>query len=238
MMSRKNRDCLVRYLTLGFVFMLGLLSPSPHLNAQDRSSYPTFMVDVNYGLTTMKSKLVQSNDTGSSLNYSLGGFAGDDRQIEYSVGFESDATTFQLNDSKIAYDWQDTRLRYHLGMVYAGVVFSRLNMEMSRGGVDIIDAAGSGYGGSAGFLTGIGRRGMIRFDVTSVSLPKLKNVVVGEASVPSRLDIDLGVSIDLFGKWSNFNFGYRMRTITVKADVSASDTESATYLGFRIMTKR
>ncbi len=217
---------------------LAFVGFAPVLIAQDRSSYPTFMFDLTYGLTTMKSKLVESNDTGTSLNYSLGGFAGSDQQIEYNIGFEQDAATFQLNDSKIAYDWQDTKLRYHLGMFYAGLVFTRLNMETTRAGEDIIDAAGSGYGGTLGFLTNIGKRGMFRIDVTSVSLPKLKNVIDSEAAVPSRLDIDIGASIDLFGKWSNFNFGYRMRTISIKADVSASDTESSTYVGFRIMTKR
>ncbi|RZA26170.1 MAG: hypothetical protein EOP10_04500 [Proteobacteria bacterium] len=222
--------------TVSLAFALAGFAPT--LNAQDRSSYPTFMFDLTYGLTTMKSKLVESNDTGSSLNYSLGGFAGSDQQIEYNIGFEKDAASFQLNDSTIAYDWQDTKLRYHLGMFYAGLVFTRLNMEMTRAGEDIIDAAGSGYGGTLGFLTDIGKRGMFRIDVTSVSLPKLKNVIAGEAAVPSRLDIDIGASIDLYGKWSNFNFGYRMRTIGVKADVSASDTESSTYIGFRIMTKR
>lgn len=214
------------------------LFATSELRAQERSDYPTFMFDLNYGLTTMKSKLVSQNDTGSSLNYSLGGFAGDQKQIEYNVGFETDAATFQLNGSKISYDWQDTKLRYHLGMFYAGAVFSRLNMEVNREGVDIIDAAGSGYGGSLGFLHAIGRRGMFRVDVTTVALPKLKNVIEGDAGVPSRLDIDIGASIDLYGKWSCFNFGYRMRTIAIKSDISASDTESSTYIGFRLMTKR
>lgn len=223
---------------LGLLLLAAGTMVSFEARAQERSNYPTFMFDLNFGLTTMKSKFVEQNDTGTALNYSLGGFAGNDKQIEYNIGFENDAATFQLNDSKIAYDWQDTKLRYHLGYFYAGLVFSRLNMEASRAGVDIIDAAGSGYGGSIGFLSGIGKRGMFRFDVTTVSLPKLKNSLEAESAIPSRLDIDIGASIDLYGKWSAFNFGYKMRTISIKSDVSAAETETSTYVGFRVMTSK
>lgn len=211
---------------------------SPRAEAADRNGYPTFFFDLNFGLTTMKSEFLESNDTGTALNYSLGGFAGDSKQIEYNIGFEKDSAVFALNESKIVYDWQDTKLRYHLGNFYAGLVFARLTMEAERAGVEIVDAAGSGYGATLGFLTGIGKRGMFRFDVTQVSLPELKNTLESEASVPSRLDIDIGASIDLYGKWSSFNFGYRMRTLSVKADVTASDAQSSTYIGFRLMTPR
>ncbi len=227
MITRKN--------VLQFISIASLLLAS-EIKAASNADYPTFLFDVNYSLTSMKSKLVTSNDTGTSLNYGIGGFAGSDRQLEYKIAFESDQTNFQLNSSKITYDWQDTKLNYHLGFAYAGLIFSRLTMTANRSGTDLIDAAGSGYGGSLGVLTQIGKRGLFRFDVSSVSLPELKNTLATTASVPSRLDIDIGASVDMFGKWSFFNFGYKMRTLTVKADLNATETEAQTYVGIRLVT--
>ena len=225
-----------KWFAIGFSF--ASLAQSNAAMASDRANDPSFFVDLTFGMTTMKSKFVESNDTGTALNYSLGGFAGSSKQIEYNIGFEKDATSFALNDSKITYDWQDTKIRYHLGNFYAGLIFTRLTMEAERAGVEIIDAAGSGYGASLGFLSDIGKGGVFRVDVSSVGIAELKNNLPIESSVPSRLDIDVGASIDLFGKWSSFIFGYRMRTLSIKADVSAADTETSTYIGFRAMTLR
>jgi hypothetical protein len=206
--------------------------------SQEASLYPSFSFDLNYGLTTMKSKLVAMNDTGSALGYSLGGFAGSGKNIEFNLGFEKDVASFALNDSKISFDWQDTKIRYHYGYFYAGVVFSRLNLMVTSAGADIIDAAGSGYGGSLGFYSPIGRGGSLRIDVTTVGIAAMKNSIATDVAVPSRLDIDIGAAIDIWGKWLDFTFGYRMRTLSVKTDVSYAETESSTYIGLKMATTR
>ncbi|RYZ58071.1 MAG: hypothetical protein EOP07_08090 [Proteobacteria bacterium] len=206
--------------------------------AQEASLYPSFSFDLNYGLTTMKSKLVESNDTGSALGYSLGGFAGSGKNIEFNLGFEKDVATFALNDSKISYDWQDTKIRYHYGYFYAGIVFSRLNLMATSAGTEIIDAAGSGYGGSLGFYAPVGRGGSLRIDVTQVNIAAMKNSIATEVSVPSRLDIDIGAAIDIWGKWLDFTFGYRMRTLSLETDAAYAESESSTYLGLRMSTTR
>lgn len=202
------------------------------------SVYPGFSLDLNYGFTTTKSKLVASNDSGTTLGYGIGGYAGSSKNIEFNLGFETDTTPFLLNGSKVVYDWQDTKIRYHLGSFYAGVVFSRLNWAVNNAGVDTVDAAGSGYGGSAGFLTSVGRGGILRIDVTTVSIAAMKNALATEVSVPSRLDIDIGAAVDLWSKWLDFTFGYRMRTLSLKTDQAYSDTETSTYLGLRLKTTR
>jgi len=206
--------------------------------SEDASIYPSFSFDLNYGLTTSKSKAVASNDTGSSLGYSLGGFAGSSKDIEFNLGFETDTTSYLLNSSKIVYDWQDTKLRYHLGSFYAGVVFSRLNWTVNNAGIDIVDAAGSGYGASAGYLTSVGKGGILRIDVTTVNIAAMKNAIATEVSVPSRLDIDIGAAVDIWGKWLDFTFGYRMRTLSVKTDSTYADSETSTYIGLRMATTR
>lgn len=206
--------------------------------SQDASMYPSFSFDLNYGLTTSKSKAVTSNDTGTALSYSLGGFAGSDKNIEWNLGFETDTTPYLLNSSKIVYDWQDTKLRYHLGYFYAGLVFSRLNWTVNAAGVDIVDAAGSGYGASAGYFTPVGKGGMLRIDVTTVNIVAMKNALSTEVAVPSRLDIDIGAAVDIWGKWLDFTFGYKMRTMTVKTNSSYAESHSSTYVGLRMTTSR
>ncbi len=222
--------------------LIALLSPllltAGLAHAEDASVYPSFSFDLNYGLTSSKSKAVASNDSGTALGYSLGGFAGSSKNIEFNLGFETDTTNYLLNDSKIVYDWQDTKLRYHLGSFYAGVVFSRLNWKVNSAGVDVVDAAGSGYGASAGFLTAVGRGGVLRIDVTTVNIAAMKNALTTEVSVPSRLDIDIGAAVDIWGKWLDFTFGYRMRTLSVKTDSTYAESEASTYLGLRMTTTR
>jgi len=233
--SEASQRCGKVYLRLGMLGCLAFLQ-NPKAMAEDRSVYPGFLFHLNYGMSTTKSKLVASNDTGTSLGYGIGGFAGSSRNLEFNLGFETDSTAFLLNDSKIVYDWQDTKLNYHLGYFYAGAVFSRLNLKVNAQGADTVDAAGSGYGASLGFLTPVGRGGSLRIDVTTVSIATMKNALVTEVSVPSRLDIDIGSAVDIWGKWLDFTFGYRMRTVTVKNASSFSDTETSTYLGLRVTT--
>ncbi len=222
-----------RILSLGLAF--GFFAASSALQAEELADHPTFLFDLKYGLSTTKSKLVGTNDTGSSVSYGVGGFAGGDKQIEYGVGFETDATSFKLNTSKVSYDWQDTRLAYHYGWAYAGVIFSRLNTKLNKEGTELADASGSGYGGSVGILTDVGRSGLLRIDVSQVNIAQMKNADEAKVSV-TRLDIDIGASVLLYKKWLLLDFGYKMRNLGVKVDASAADAETMTYVGLRFAT--
>lgn len=234
MLLASCRDRVWRFLLL----LSATFMTSEYAYCEVASIYPSFSFDLNYGLTTSKSKAVASNDTGSALGYSLGGYAGSSKNIEFNLGFETDTTAYLLNSSKTVYDWQDTKIRYHLGDFYAGVVFSRLNWTVNAAGVDVVDAAGSGYGASAGFLTTVGKGGILRIDVTTVNIAAMKNALASKVSVPSRLDIDIGAAVDIWGKWLDFTFGYRMRTLSVKTDSSYAESESSTYIGLRMTTTR
>ncbi|MBC7661836.1 MAG: hypothetical protein H7249_19260 [Chitinophagaceae bacterium] len=216
------------------LFVFTLFGTKAH--AQDASLYPSFLFDMRYGFITSKSKLVVSNDTGSALGYGVGAFAGQSRNIEFHLGFETDTTPYLLNKSNVSYDWQDTKLRYHYGYFYAGAVFSRLNLKVKSAGADTVDASGSGYGGSTGFLLPLGKASVFRTDISTVSISKMTNALTGTASVPSRLDIDIGASVETGWKWLDFDFGYRMRTLSIKRDKAYSDTETCTYIGLRLQT--
>ena len=217
---------------------LALAQGAQGANLQEAVLYPSFAFDMRYAVVSSQSKFVASNDRGTALAYSVGGFAGSSKNIEYNLGFEKDTTVFQLNSSKAVYDWQDTRLLYHYGYFYAGAVFSRLNLKVNAAGVDVVDAAGSGYGGALGYLTGLGRDASLRIDVSTVNIAAMKNSLVTEVSVPSRLDIDFGATVEIYNNWLNFDFGYKMRTMTVKTASAFVESESMTYIGIRMSTSR
>jgi hypothetical protein len=52
------------------------------------------------------------------------------------------------------------------------------------------------------------------------------------------MDIDIGAAVDIWGKWLDLTFGYRMRTLSVKTDSTYADTHSSTYVGLRMTTTR
>jgi len=199
-----------------------------------RGPQSDFLVDVQYALTTSKSKLVGSNDTGTALRYGLGGYAGSNSNLAFLMHFDRDTTGFLLNDSKMDMSWQDTRIRYHMGYFYLGALFTRLEMTANKEGVDVVDAAGSGMGINAGTLIGIGRGGSVYLDVMTATLPTMKNAIDQEIAITQRMDIDIGGSIDLTSKLLDLTFGYKIRNVTVKTDAAYAELLSTTYAGLRM----
>lgn len=192
-----------------------------------------FLIDTQFAFTTSKSKLVGSNDTGTALRYGFGGYAGDDSNIAFLVHFDQDVTTFALNSSKIDMNWQDTRIRYHLGFFYLGALFTRLDMKVNSAGTETIDASGSGMGGNTGVLFGVGKSGSMYVDVNSATLSEMKNALDQTVSIKQRLDVDIGASIDLTQKLLDMTFGYKIRNLTVSADSSYKEILYTTYAGLR-----
>jgi hypothetical protein len=193
-----------------------------------------FLFDVQYAFTTSKSKLVASNDTGTALRYGLGGYAGNNSNLAFLLHFDRDATNFQLNSSKVDMNWQDTRVRYHLGYFYLGALFTRLEMKANSAGTDIIDAAGSGMGLNTGLVFGVGKGGSVYLDLMSATLPSMKNAIDQSIAIKQRLDIDIGASIDLTSKLLDLTFGYKIRNVTVETDASYAESLYTTYAGLRM----
>lgn len=223
----RNSFCIVATILSSPAFGVDTSQRTPEL-------YPNFYFQTSYAFSNTKSKLVTSNDSGTALRYGFGGFAGTSRNLEFSLGFQSDATAFTLNDSATKYDWQDTRVRYHFYYFYAGVVFSRLAVQIKNAGVDQVDAQGSGYGANLGTFVPVGKNHAFYLDVQSVSISETKDELASDLTVPSRLDIDLGGQVSLFGRWMDLTFGYRMRTLSHKMASSTADQITETYIGFRI----
>lgn len=217
------------------IFLLPLLTAGTGFaQSSGRGPQSDFFFDVQYAFTTSKSKLVASNDTGTALRYGLGGYAGSSSNIAFLLHFESDTTSFALNDSKIVMNWQDTKVRYHLGYFYLGALFTRLEMTANNAGTDTVDAAGSGMGINAGTLFGVGKGGSVYLDVTTATLPKMKNAIDQSIAIKQRMDIDVGASIDLTAKLLDMTFGYKIRNVTVETDTSYKEALYSTYAGLRM----
>lgn len=203
-------------------------------SGSDTAAYfPTFFLDTTFGFTTFKSKLVDSNDTGTGLTYSLGGNAGVNRNYGFILRTDSSATTFALNESKVTQVWQDTIIRYRLGYFYLGVLFDTLDFKVNSQGTELLDVAGSGMGGNAGFFVPIGRIGSFYLDATSVTLSTFRNVLATEVKGGSRMDIDLGANFDVTKQLLDFVVGYRQRTMSFTTDQAYAEAYYITYLGFR-----
>ncbi len=215
-------------------FVLFGLPREARAGISGRAGTADFLIDTQYAFTTSKSKLVGSNDTGTALRYGFGGYAGDDSNIAFLVHFDHDVTTFALNSSKIDMNWQDTRIRYHLGFFYLGALFTRLDMKVNSAGTDTVDASGSGMGANTGVLFGVGKSGSMYVDVNSASLSAMKNALDQTVSIKQRLDVDIGASIDLTQKLVDMTFGYKIRNLTISADSSYKEILYTTYAGLRL----
>ena len=215
--------------------LLGLSVAPVRAKAENSASKnrPDFFVDTQYAITTTKSKLVASNDMGTALRYGFGTYAGNDLNLSFLLHFDHDVTNFALNSSKIDMNWQDTRIRYHLGIFYFGVLFSRLEMKASQQSGAVIDAAGSGIGGNTGLQFAIGHIGSAYLDIQTASLSTMKNALDQTLSIKQRMDLDVGASIDLTAKLLDLTFGYKIRQLTIQTDSAYKEALYATYFGLR-----
>jgi len=217
------------------ITLFGLLMTAEWLVAAPRlSEAPSFYLDLQYGQTTSKSKLVESNDTGSSMRYGLGSFAGQDSQFGFRLFGTIEQTKFALNDSAINGHWQDTMLNYFFGSFYLSVMLSRLEIKVEQQGETIFDAAGSGFGFGAGWLQMIGRSNVVYLDVFQASIAELKNAEDLDLAIPQRMEVDIGARVSLWEQGLDLNFGYRLTNLTYSSISNFSDTTSTTYLGLRL----
>ncbi len=215
------------------MLVLALIACDPLALAANDSLKPDLYFDTQFAMSTSKSKLVNSNDTGTALRYGAGMFAGNNKNLELLLMRESDTTTFALNDSSMQMAWQDTTFRYHLGFFYLAGIFTQVESKIKSQGVELVDAAGSGMGGGLGAIFAVGRGGSFHVDLSGVTVSSMKDALPQEIAIPSRIYVDVGGSLDLSAKLFDLTFGYRMRLLSIKTDTTYADTAYQTYVGVR-----
>ncbi len=237
---------------------LAALSLSGAARADDLDSQtPTFYAAVDGGYSVYKSTLVQSNDTGVTVGYGFGCYAG--KGHELGMGFKREQSTFSfaLNKSSLAVSWQDVLVSYRLGPFHAGLAISssawqvkappdtdgdgQLDSGTAAVAQDLMNITTTGYGGNTGFQLAINKRSTVFADGTFVTTSNVQEKTVKNAAGAPRLDrvITLGPRMDLnvggtfrLLKWLDLRAGFKYRTYSVTIDGTAyKENLNTTYAG-------
>lgn len=213
---------------------LFLVPETPALAQDVQANLKTVYVSADYAMTTHKSGLVLSNDTGSTTRYSLGFNVGDTKQLGVALQTETSAINFALNETSTAMLYRDTRFTYRMGYFYLGVVSAYAEASAAAAdGTDIFSGQGAGTGYIAGFYVPVGGRSLLQVDFTSAAIASFLNKDEAvTVAMGSRTDIDITGHLPISKRSVGLDLGYRQRTqpITV-ADVTTTETIMNTYIG-------
>lgn len=214
-------------------------------DAADRSAASAF-VRAEGNMTTYKSGMLTSNDTGVGNTYTLGAHVGTDRSFGVLYNVDSSVVTFGINKGKVATTWTDTIIRYRMGAFYLGGVIGSVALQVTapesqdptidgKTPVDVnLDVVGTGYGGNGGFVLGFGRNNAWYLDATTVSIAAARDLEQTDVTFGSRLDLDTGISFFITRSVFDMMVGYRTRQYSIKVAESYAESLSATYLAFRL----
>jgi hypothetical protein len=201
------------------------------LDEQNRTSY----LFCDYGLVTYKSKLVESNDTGSELGYGVGARIGEDKRWEVRLRKESSKIAFELNSSAIESSYQDILIGYRWGFVEIGANIATAAMIANAEGEALFDATGSGYGGHFAILMPVARFAIVKIEANTAAISTTIEKEQKDVGLGSRTDIELGANVDITKRYFDFIFGYRQRAHALKyLGSSFAEVRTATYLGLQL----
>lgn len=202
------------------------------------SSLKTIHLDADYAMTTHKSELVESNDTGSSIRYGVGFNVGAQKELGIVLQTESSTISFLLNDTAVSLLYRDTRITYRLGYFYLGAVsaYAEASAE-GADGAEMFSGRGSGFGYTAGALIPVGKS-LLQVDVTSAAISDFLNKDEAvTVALGSRMDIDISGHIPISRRYFKLDLGYRQRTQPITYQGTAyTETMQKTYLGFSMGT--
>ncbi len=215
------------------IALVSMLLPSNVFGRNSDRSVPTAFATVEGGAMTYKSEMVESNDTGYGFAYSVGFYAGAERNLGIIIRNDSTSISFALNDSKVENTWLDSTIRYRMGPFYLGGIISNMTLKVNQAGTELRDSTGSGYGVNAGMQFNLNRNSGMYLDISSVSITEARDVEKRDITVGPRTDADLGMVFHLTRETLDFMLGYRYRTMAVKLDESYSELVTTTYMGFK-----
>lgn len=197
------------------------------------------------GLSTYKSKMLQSNDTGTTIGYGLALHAGDERGMSMGLEREQSTFPFALNNASLALETQDVDLVYRWGPVYAGMMFSQASwyakapadanadrlLDQNSTAEEYLDILAPGYGARTGLRVAFSRRGAAFIDVRYATASKVQQATPKDPStggitgtspalgrqvtVGPRMMVDFGASLPITRDLLSFIAGYRYRTYSL-----------------------
>ncbi len=230
-------------------------------NAQDSGKFVhTFYLDTTGGISTHKSEMANSNDTGSIVGVEFGVWAGSRRNLGVSLRQEQATIAFELNEATKTYAHQDVIFRYRFSFmpIYIGGGISNSTWGASRTDDDdpdttmtgttvepYLNMTTKGYAGNFGAFIPIGKSSTIFLDAMSVSPNAIQASIVERSdstfttedvslAMSSRTDVNFGASLKITKKMLDFLVGYKMTTYTMTIkDETYAEQDTLTYIGLR-----
>lgn len=194
----------------------------------------TVYLDVRYGLSTIKSELLESNETSSSVGYGVGANAGAERNFGVKLWRESMSTKFLLNETQFDATWQDLSFTYSWGwMALGGMVVSLDAAAKDAAGESIFTAVASGYGGIFSLDIPV-QKGFFFTEARFATYSTITEKDEKTLTIGPRMDISFGGKLPLTKRNLDMVFGYRQRTYPISLEgTSASEWVADTFLGFQ-----
>jgi hypothetical protein len=182
------------------------------------------------GLSTYKSKMLQSNDTGTTIGYGLAVHAGNERGMSMGLEREQSTFPFALNNASLAHADGDKLL------------------DQNATAQEYLDILAPGYGARTGLRVAFSKRGAAFIDVRYATASKVQQAIPEEAStagisgtspalgrkvtVGPRMSIDFGASLPITRDLFSFIAGYKYRTYAVSVESEAfAELHTSTYIG-------
>lgn len=235
--------------------LCGLLAAGAAHAASDDEA-PSVYLDVKAGYSIYKSEMVQSNDTGVTIDYGFGVWAGQSHSVGMSLNREQSTFAFDLNGSAIGLSWQDIHGSVRFGMFKLGIVVSSsstwiVSAPLDADGDGVLDPAGdaedylnittTGLGGNFGLNIPVNKRSELIADVNYITTQAVQEKSLEDASgtltekesvaLGPRLDLDLGASLS-FARWFDLLGGFKYRTYKMIVDgTTYTEQLNTTYIG-------
>ena len=219
---------------LGFWLQLSSLGQARHYDENRRS---TIGFEVGGGLTTYKSKLVESNDTTTSSGYRLIFHSGAENTAAAVLENTTQNTNFELNQSLVQIINQDVQFRKYWGPVYFGLMFSTTNIASNKESTNQIDAIGNGMGGIFGLNLHLGSANLGYFNYRTVSGSAAKDALGNEVALGSRSELQIGGKLGWKKRWYYLDVGLRYTNFSVTvAGTSYAELNITTWFGLGAST--
>ena len=215
------------------IFYIALLSFTTDLyGAKDEP--PTAFGEFDFGMTTYKSELVQSNDTTNAIRYSLGAFVGEEKVISVAMTTETLATTFLLNDAISEMSSTNIILSYHMWNMSVGAIINSGSQTATTSSGTLFNLTSSGFGFQEGVRLPFGKGSEFVGKVSSVATSEVIEVSGATVTLGPSMEIDIGASFDVTRNLIDLIVGYRMNSYIVTTDADYAESISSTYFGLGV----
>lgn len=228
-MARKHQWILGAAVFFLFVKSTNLFAQS---NIIDRRTKTAFG-DVGYGFSTGKSKMLESNDTGSLIRVSAGTHVGEEKGILIGLDYEILTLPYALVEHDFVKTDTDILLNYRLGFFSAGLMIASSEVVLTGGGEELITSTASGFGGNTAVNIPFGKSTLTYFKAKFATYNESTDTVDETTALKTKMTIDIGGNVLLSRDIFYMVFGYRYETFGLSYLASThAELFTTTYVGF------